>query len=300
MNKKNISSQSIKDRLKNIAKQEGKIVQLIYLTYVFERFLFRLSISPYVDKLILKGGLLLYCEGKKFRQTRDIDFYCKGIPNDELKIKQIMEEICMISAPDPIKFFIGSITLTKQMVLDQYHGYKIIIPFEFNSIQDKMHIDLGFSGVIIPGVKKINFPIILEEYTQFLISGYTLETLIAEKLNALYVLGLENTRMKDYYDLYILLESIPFNQLDLFNAIVATFNKRNTKIESNSLLYLLNDNALFDSFKRFCKKMSVTHIPFSKISKRLIQGFLPIFIMFEKNISPELDTIWNVMTFQWV
>ncbi|MHA1620162.1 MAG: nucleotidyl transferase AbiEii/AbiGii toxin family protein, partial [Promethearchaeota archaeon] len=179
-----------------------------------------------------------------------------------MKITQMITEICALHGPDPIEFRIAQITLSKQMILSQNHGFKVTIPFEFNSIQDKMQIDLGFGEVISPKARKILFPTILPEYRPFSILAYTTETLMAEKLNALYVLGVRNTRMKDYYDLFVLLEISEFTQKLLLEAIKSTFTQRKTQIDSRLLLNLLKNPDLSNQFERYCKKISIPNIPF--------------------------------------
>ena len=293
------SSASFKDRLKNIAKRQKKVPHLIYLTYVFERFLYRLSISEYIDNLILKGGLLLYCEGKTYRQTRDIDLLCQNIPNEEATIRKMIEEICTISISDHIQFKTKQIEIAEQMILTQNPGFKIMIPFEFNTIQDQMQIDLSFGEIIIPNARKIIFPLLLKDHVPFSIFGYSIESLVAEKLNAIYVIGDRNTRMKDYYDLFILLEIDNFKQKVLLDAIKSTFANRNTNIESLSLLNILRNKSFSNEFEKYCKKIKISIIPFAKISQRLIKGFLPIFILIEENIIPEDRIKWDPTNFQW-
>jgi len=216
-----------------------------------------------------------------------------------MKVKQMIAEICALFGPDPIEFKIKQISLTKQMILSQNHGFRVTVPFEFNSIQDRIQIDLGFNDVVSPKARKILFPTILPEYQPFSILAYTTETLMAEKLNALYVLGVRNTRMKDYYDLFVLLEISEFTQKLFIEAIKSTFTQRKTQIDSRLLLNLLKNPDLSNQFERYCKKIAIPNIPFLQISQRLIKGFQPIFILIEENTVPADDIKWDNKKFQW-
>ena len=105
--------------------------------------------------------------------------------------------------------------------------------------------------------------------------------------------------MKDYYDLFILLEIVEFTQKLLLEAIKSTFTNRNTNIESQSLLNILKNKTFPNKFERYCKKIKISIIPFSLISQRLIKGFLPIFLLIEENIIPEDRIKWDPTNFQW-
>ncbi len=127
MTSKKIKNQgiSIRDKLRNIAHKEKKQVRSVYMAYIFERFLHRVSISKYRDSLILKGGVYLYSENLDFRETVDIDFLDQNIPRQTMLIEAIICEICLISTKDPLAFHIDRITTMETMIMRNYHGVKI-------------------------------------------------------------------------------------------------------------------------------------------------------------------------------
>ncbi|MHA1674752.1 MAG: nucleotidyl transferase AbiEii/AbiGii toxin family protein [Promethearchaeota archaeon] len=232
---------SIKDKLKNIAKKQKIMPQLIYLSYVFGRFLYRVSKSEYRDNFILKGGVLLYCIDVNIRQTTDIDFLVQDISKSKLKMKSIIREICLIDGQDPIIFDVKNISIKNTMVAQNYKGCKVVIPYTFSTMRENLQIDIGFNDIVYPKPKKFTYPSLLNEKS-FTVKGYTVETFIAEKIHSIYSWGIKTSRMKDYYDLFKLSELRSFKQIVLLKAIFTTFKKRKSTITSEYLLDILNEN----------------------------------------------------------
>lgn len=294
---------SIRDKLKNIAKKEKKQVNLVYLAYIFERFLYRVYNSKYGDKLILKGGVRLYCEDFNIRQTVDIDFLGQNISNEKANIKKIFQEICAISIDDPIIFYGDRISIEESMNLQEYGGFKIKIPYSFVTSEvvtsnEILQIDIGFNDEIYPHAITIAYPLFMDKFKSFAITGYPIEAYIAEKIHSIYFLGDFNSRMKDYYDLYKLCELIKLETITLLEAIKVTFERRRTTISIEDLLSVLNDDSLEKAFQRYCKKMDLNPIKFNDITLRLKSFFLPIFEMIENNTSKYKKT-WNPQSLQW-
>ncbi|MHA1646683.1 MAG: nucleotidyl transferase AbiEii/AbiGii toxin family protein [Promethearchaeota archaeon] len=289
---------SIRDKLKNIANKQKKQANLVYLAYIFERFLYRVFKSKFKENLILKGGVLLYCENLDIRQTVDIDFLAQNISNQKSEIKKIMQEICKIPSPDPVIFNGDNISLEKTMNRDRYGGFKIKIPCSFTTIKENLQIDIGFKDIIYPRARTLSYPLLLNKKQPFTIKGYTIETFIAEKIHSIYFLGNANTRMKDYYDLYKLSELLKLNQIVLLKAIKMTFERRETNISSEELLSVLKDHSLERDFYRYCRKKRLTPIKFDLVMVRLEALFLPIFELIGKNKNKYKKT-WNIHFFQW-
>ncbi len=185
------------------------------------------------------------------------------------------------------------------MVKKKYSGYKLLIPFEFNSIQDKIQIDLGYGEIIWPDVQEIIINSVLPDYKSFSLLGYPLESVVSEKLHAIINEGERNTRMKDFYDLYIVLENCSFNQKILSEAIIRTFQNRETEIKSLELNSILYSSSFPELFKNFCRKSKIPLISFNLITVRLRNAFYPIFLYFEDNQIPDEKTIWNLEKLEW-
>ncbi|MHA1521011.1 MAG: nucleotidyl transferase AbiEii/AbiGii toxin family protein [Promethearchaeota archaeon] len=289
---------STKAKLKNLAKKRNWQARLIYLAYIFEGFMYRLSMSKYHDKLILKGGTLLYCEKFDIRQTVDIDFLGLGIPNALTDVKTIMQEICKIKNTDFIDFHYNDISIIETQQLNTYGGFKIKIPCSFSTIQEILQIDLGFNDIIVPKERLIEYPLLLENSAIFKIKAYSIESLMAEKLHSVYYLGLLNSRMKDYFDLYKISEKISFEQKILLKAVKSTFEKRNTEIFSSVLLDILNSSTLAKDFQRYCAKKQLQQIDFQSITERINSMFVPIFKLIEDG-SAGNERNWNIHAFLW-
>jgi len=289
---------SIRDKLRNIAKKEKKQINLVYLAYIFERFLYRIFNSKYEENLILKGGVRLYCENFNIRQTVDIDFLGQNISNKISNIKKIFQEICEISIDDPIIFHVDRISIEDTMNFQEYGGFKIKIPCSFANINEILQIDIGFNDIIYPHAITISYPLLLNKSKSFAIKGYTIESYIAEKIHSIYSLGDFNSRMKDYYDLYKLFELIKLEQITLLNAIKATFERRETSITKEELLSVLNNNSLEKAFQHYNKKMDFQTIEFQDITSRLKTIFIPIFEIIEEN-TKLYEKSWNFHSFRW-
>ncbi|ANB56274.1 hypothetical protein GFC29_2504 [Anoxybacillus sp. B7M1] len=158
-NVKNIPS-SVSERLKNIAKQNGKNFDLILLLYFQERLLYRLSISNYRDKFVLKGGLFLFSLTQfKSRPTKDIDFLAKQISNDIQYIKAAFESICALTVEeDGVEFDVNGITAERIKEDADYEGVRIKIPASLGRMKKQLQLDIGFGDVIIPKPRDIQYP----------------------------------------------------------------------------------------------------------------------------------------------
>ena len=298
--KKNITNfgVSTKEKLKNLAKERNWQTRLIYLAYIFEGFMRRLSMSQYFDKLILKGGVLLYCENFDIRPTVDVDFLGQGIPNTITDIKTIIQEICEINNPDFIDFHCNDISIAETQQFNTYGGFKIKIPCSFSTIQEIFQIDLGFNDIVVPKERFIEYPLLLKNSIPFKIKAYTIESFMAEKIHSIYNFSLLNSRMKGYYDLYKISEEIRFEQKILLTAVKSTFEKRNTEVESSVLSDILNSPTLGKNFQNFCIKKQLRQIAFLSVTERIKAMFVPVFQLIESS-SVGYEKKWNIDAFQW-
>ncbi len=229
---------SIIARLKNIAKENGIDYNSILILYMQERFLYRLSVSPYANNFLLKGGLLLFCIDKfNTRPTIDIDFLAYKIQNKRENLMNILSKVARVQCDDGIIFRVTDITVETIMEHGLYRGIRAGITCNLGKVRNRLQIDIGFGDVVIPKPAEIEFPVLLETNEIPLVQAYTLESSIAEKFEAMIKLSFLNSRMKDFYDIYILSNRKTFEGRILQEAIIQTFERRRTKFEKNPLIF---------------------------------------------------------------
>jgi predicted nucleotidyltransferase component of viral defense system len=200
-----------------------------------ERFLYRLANSPYADRFILKGALLLTAwRAPVSRPTMDIDL--AGRTDNQLDhIKEAVSIVCGVAVDrDGIEFNCDSIEVSRIKEDADYEGVRVRFHATLARARVPMQLDIGFGDIITPGPMEIEYPTMLD-FPAPLLRAYPRETVVAEKLEALTALGLLNSRIKDYYDLALLSRMYPFNGEHLMDAIVATFRHRGTAIAAEPI-----------------------------------------------------------------
>lgn len=232
-------SDSLKKRIVNVTNAKKLDVQRNILRYLMERFLYRLSKSKYIDNFVVRGSLLMYImEPFKSRHTKDIDYMGLHISNDFQNIENIIKDICKIQCPeDCVVFDIDSITLEKINLKHKYTGVRVNLKVYFGKIREVLKFDIGFDDIITPEKKLYNYPVILKEMPPFKLYAYTIETSIAEKLSAMIALGDENTRMKDFYDVWFIFNNIEIDFDILDKAITNTFRRKKVERDRNSVVF---------------------------------------------------------------
>jgi predicted nucleotidyltransferase component of viral defense system len=229
---------SIRARLLNLAKKGGIDFQLIIIRFLHERLLYRLSVSDYSQQLILKGGAFIYAmQGIKSRPTIDVDLLGTQISNDIEVLCEVFRQICAVESEDEVIFNPESVVgelITQQ---DKYNGVKLYIDATFHTVRQRIQIDVGFGDIVIPVVQELEYPILLDEIQVPIIQAYSIETVIAEKFQAMIELSVANSRMKDFYDVYKLLTDNEFDNDTLEEAIIATFENRETSYTENHALF---------------------------------------------------------------
>lgn len=253
-------AKSIKAKLLNLAKKEQLDYQLLVIRYLYERLLYRLSVSDYREKFYLKGGALLYAFEKEFsRPTLDIDFLGVKIKNDMSHIKDVFTEICSLSCKeDGINFDITAITAEDITENKAYTGIRVSIVAYIDSIRQVMKMDIGFGDVVMPKPLVITYPALMEELPAANIVAYSLESVIAEKFQAMIELSEVNSRYKDFYDVYKILKNQHLNDDALSAAIHATFQNRETYYSESHPLFtreFVMDKERNRHWLRFLKKI---------------------------------------------
>lgn len=221
--------ESVKQRLKNVSTKQGIIFNDVLRMYFLERFLYRLSISKYNKNFVLKGGILLYAiiDEDFARKTTDIDLLAQRIDNDASKFNEVIKEICSIETDDPIRFDIDNIVVKNITEFKgDYHGLNVYIPAYLDRTQERINIDVGFGDIVYPEKTKLNFPTLIDSELE--LYAYSIETVVAEKLEAIVKLGMLNSRLKDFYDIYAISKTFDFDGNTLSEAIKETFNHRGT------------------------------------------------------------------------
>lgn len=230
---------SVKERLLNISRVEKYSSQLLISRYFQERLLYRLSVSEYKDKFILKGGALLYAhDGFQARPTLDIDFMAKNVSNDMANIKKIFQDICQIGCEeDGVVFDADTIETSEIAISKDYHGVRLSLLAHLDTAQQYISMDIGFGDVITPSPQQLSFPALIATAPGANILAYSLETVVAEKFQAMISLSVGNSRMKDFFDVYQILSKQILDSATLSEAIKATFANRGTHFKENHPLF---------------------------------------------------------------
>lgn len=223
---------STKARIKNIADKTGKNYQDLLTAYSLERTIYRLSISEYKDRFILKGGIFLYAisGGDYARATTDIDFLAQNISNNLKDIKRVFSDILSIKTDDALVYDLESISVISITEFKEYHGVNVSATAYLDRTRIHISIDIGFGDVIYPDKVEIDFPVLLEQEAPH-IYAYSLASSIAEKFEAIVSLGYDNSRYKDIFDIYIFSTTYDFDGEILMEAIKETFAHRNTEMK---------------------------------------------------------------------
>jgi predicted nucleotidyltransferase component of viral defense system len=201
---------------------------LISRLYMQEGALRRISASKYAKSFYLKGGLLLYSiSGFTSRPTQDIDLLGFNIPEDKEQVRDILQEVLSIQAEDGLGFLTDKITLETITGGAEYQGQRAKITCTLGNIRTVLKLDIGFGDVVYPEPVQMDYPTLLKD-NEFMIYTYSLESVIAEKFEAMIVLDARNSRMKDFYDVYDLLSKNELTMETLSEAIKQTMLARHT------------------------------------------------------------------------
>ena len=223
-------AQSVKQRLMNRCRQRGEDFNALLTRYAIERFLYRLTRTPHASRFTLKGAMLFAIwMDKPHRPTIDVDLLGTGEPNVD-DLRKVFQEVCDVAVePDGMRFDRASVTVTEIREDNIYQGLRVKLTGHLGSARIPVQVDVGFGDVITPGPAEATFGPLLE-LPPPVMAAYPPETVIAEKLETIIILDLANSRMKDFYDLYMLSRTMTFDGEVLARAIRATFRRRRTTI----------------------------------------------------------------------
>ena len=227
---------SVKQQLLNLSRARGWDFNLLLVRYANERLLYRISQSPYADRLVLKGAFLfIYWEGTTHRPTRDIDLLGYGI-EDVTAMTQAFCDICQTRVVDDgLRFDADSIRVTPIQEGQTQHGYRVQIIAYLGKGRIPVQVDVGAGDVVTPGPETIEFPTLLDAFPAPRLKAYPQEVTIAEKTHAMIDKGLKNSRMKDFYDLWALSQRFAFDGLRLTAALRNTFAAKGMSVPESIL-----------------------------------------------------------------
>ena len=223
-------AQSVQVRLARHAREIGVDPNLVLTRYAVERFLYRLSCSPYAERFVLKGALLLLAWlGDALRPTRDADLLGFGELSDA-ELLRIFREVCGVQVePDAVMFDPASVAVEPIREGDAYGGRRITVRGSIGKARAVVQVDVGIGDAVTPAPQWLEYPSLLD-FPRPRLRAYPRETVLAEKLHAMVVFGLRNSRMKDYFDVYALLREGEVDALPLARAILSTFERRHTAV----------------------------------------------------------------------
>jgi hypothetical protein len=225
---------SVRDRLLELARQRNQDFQLILTRYGLERFLYRLSQSEYRDRFILKGAMLFTLwDDQAPRPTRDVGFLGFG-DSDEATLQEIFRTFCKVSVEDDgLLFLADSVQVEQIRDATKYGGIRVTLLGNLAGARIPIQADVGFGDAVTPEPEQVDYPTLLE-YPAPCLRVYPRETVVAEKYQALVNLGIANSRMKDFYDLWIIAHQFEFDGLTLSEAIRNTFARRQTALQKQT------------------------------------------------------------------
>jgi len=242
-------AQSVKQRLMNRVKQSGEDLNVLLTRYAIERLLYRLTRTPHASRFTLKGAVLFAIwMDKPHRPTVDVDLLGAGDPSVE-DLRRVFQEVCNANVePDGMRYEPASVQAEEIREDNIYQGIRVKLTGYLGSARIPVQVDVGFGDVITPGPAEATFGPLLD-LPPPVMAAYPPETVIAEKLEAMVALGMANSRMKDFFDLYVMSRSMSFDGGALVKAVRATFNRRRTAIPTG-LPTALSREFVSDAAKR--------------------------------------------------
>ncbi len=291
---------SVLARLKNKSKESGRSYQLCLQLFCQEEFLRRLEKSQYAENLVLKGGLFIYSiTNFDSRVTVDVDFLLRKVPNTPEQLQTVVKTI--ISTPtgnDFVNFELKDIAPIA--VAKKYAGVGVSLVARIKNTRTPFSIDFGVGDVIVPKQEKRKIPTQLDDFTAPTINTYSLETTIAEKIDAILSLMEFSSRMKDYYDIYYLANKFDFDGATLTEALRKTFENRGhtfTAEQFEQVMAFDSDDAMQKKWKSFVRKINTKTDDYSTVLKT-IKAFLtePLTVVF---FNGKFTKFWSANENDW-
>lgn len=292
---------SVLARLKNKAKESGRSYQLCLQLFCQEEFLRRLEKSKYAENLVLKGGLFLYSlTDFDSRVTVDVDFLLRQIPNTLEQLKGILEEVIAVqTGNDFVTFEIKDITPIA--VAKKYAGMGASMVAHIKNTRTPFGIDFGVGDIIVPKQEKRKIPTQLNDFVSPIINTYSIETTVAEKIDAILSLMEFSSRMKDYYDIYYLASKFDFDGVTLTEALKKTFENRGhsfTIAQFEQVMTFDNDDAMQKKWKAFIRKIDTKTDDYSTVLKTIKEFLTKPFTAAARG--KEFTEKWSATNGEWI
>ena len=292
---------SVLARLKNKSKESGRSYQLCLQLFCQEEFLRRVEKSKYAENLVLKGGLFLYSiTNFDSRVTVDVDFLLRSMPNTPEQLEAILNEIIAEdTGNDFITFEIRSVTPIA--VAKKYAGIGASIIARIKNTKTPFGIDFGVGDVIVPYQEKRKLPTQLPDFNSPTVNTYSIETTIAEKLDAILSLMEFSSRMKDYYDIYYLANKFDFDGKVLAEALEKTFENRRhtfTVEQFEQVMDFDRDGAMQKKWKAFIRKIDTKTDDYSTVLKTIKMFLTKPFVAAVE--SREFTDNWTAQSGRWI
>lgn len=272
-----INPASVLARLKNLQRDHYPNIppNTMLQLYAQQGFLARLDASPYADRLVLKGAMSLFARyGRAARPTQDLDLATRRLPNTPSAVQTLLEDLCAVPFGDGLAFDPDSVRVRVINGALEYPGVKAFLQAALGPSRVELQFDFSFGNVISPAPVHMTFPrLLLDEAVR--ISVYPLETVITEKFAALVEIGETTTRMKDLYDLWIILGSEPFSAEAVNTALLGSFTARNTPLDRVADILGNNfaiDETLQSRWTRYLRQQQFSAAPFQEVMA-LLQAF---------------------------
>lgn len=279
MNQRNTAA-SVRARLLNRARETRQDFNLVLTRYALERLLYRISVSPHADQFLLKGALLfdLWFD-IPHRPTRDADFL--GFGSAELPhIESVFKHICTQDTDDGVTFQPETVKAVEIRKEANYAGVRVTLLGLIDGARCPIQIDIGFGDAVTPGPEDIQYPVMLPEFEAPRLRAYPRYTVVAEKLETLASLGIANSRMKDYFDLWILAQHTDFDGETLREAVQATFDRRKTALTGEAPLGLTDafaqDQQKQTQWQAFLRKNRLEPLALNEVIAALGTFMLPV------------------------
>jgi Nucleotidyl transferase AbiEii toxin, Type IV TA system len=227
-------SASVLARLLNRSRSTGENYNLLLSRFAIERLLYRLSVSPHAGNFVLKGALLFALwYDTPHRPTKDADLLGFGA-DDADTLRSTFTAICAIDADDGVRYETASMRIAPIREDNVYGGLRLTIPTSIGSARLPVQVDIGFGDAITPAPETVTYPTLLDDLAAPSLRAYPVYTVVAEKLHAMVVLGMNNSRMKDFFDLAVIARTSALDGSTLVDAIRATFVRRNTSLPTST------------------------------------------------------------------
>jgi len=270
---------SIRQRLLNRARHEQETFDAVLNRFGRERLLYRIGISEYRDQFLLKGAMLFALwYDMPHRPTRDMDLLGFG-PGELFVLERVFREITEQSVDDGLTF---SETVTAEEIRKEanYAGARVTVLATLEQARIPLQVDIGFGDTVTPAAEQVDYPVLLDDLNPPRLGAYPVYTVIAEKLEAIVSLGMVNSRLKDYFDLQVLLEREQLDERVMAEAVRRTFARRSTPLPQQVPLGLSNafgdDQGKQGQWRAFLERNGVPEVPLPSVVTQIREGLMPV------------------------